>query len=82
MNEINGHEHGLIGGQATAGKIAYDAYFKKCGGKSLASGAQLPTYDQQKPEMVAAWEAAGTAVVEAVTKEVADLLKSGKIKKP
>lgn len=47
------------------GRIAYEAYFKTCGGKSLISGAPLPSYDDQRPEIRAAWEAAGRAAVEA-----------------
>jgi hypothetical protein len=45
------------------GQVAYEGYFAKCGGKSLISGAPLPTYGQQKPEIQEAWEAAAAAVV-------------------
>jgi hypothetical protein len=44
------------------GRMAYEAYLAQCGGKSLISGAPLPTYDAQKPEIQAAWEVAGKAV--------------------
>ena len=48
------------------GKIAYDAYFNHSGGKSLISGAPLPTWEDQAPEIEAAWQAAATAVAETV----------------
>lgn len=45
------------------GRIAYDAYFKFSGEKSLISGASLPTFDAQKQEIKDAWEAAARAAV-------------------
>lgn len=47
---------------ATLGMIAYAAYCKSSGGVSLISGATLPTWDQLKPEIKTAWEAAADAV--------------------
>lgn len=47
------------------GKIAYEAYFAKSGGKSLISGAPLPTWDAQSDAIKEAWQAAGEAVVKA-----------------
>ena len=46
------------------GQIAYEAYFAHSGGKSLISGASLPTWDAQSPEIQAAWQAAAKAVRE------------------
>jgi hypothetical protein len=46
------------------GQTAYEAYCASSGGKSLISGAQLPTWDGLKPEIKTAWEAAGKAAVE------------------
>ena len=48
------------------GKIAYDAYFAKCGGKSLISGAPLPSWEGQAPAIQEAWNAAAQAVRVAV----------------
>lgn len=45
------------------GRVAYEGYFAKCGGKSLISGAPLPSFDAQKPEIQEAWEAAAAAVL-------------------
>lgn len=50
----------------TPGKIAYNAYFRYSQGKSLVSGAQLPTFDEQKEEIKKAWEAAAEAVIRRV----------------
>lgn len=44
------------------GKVAYDAYCKSTGGVSLVSGAKLPVWDELKPEIKSAWEAAADAV--------------------
>lgn len=46
----------------TPGQIAYEAYFKYSDGKSLISGAPLPTWDGQRREIQLAWEAAAAAV--------------------
>lgn len=46
------------------GKVAYEGYFEKCGGKSLISGAPLPAWDDQADAIKEAWEAAATAVME------------------
>jgi hypothetical protein len=48
------------------GKVAYDAYFKQCGGKSLISGAPLPAWEAQSPEIQGAWKAAAEAVADAL----------------
>jgi hypothetical protein len=47
------------------GKAAYAGYLKRCGGKSLVSGAPLPTFDEQAPEIRAAWDAAAEAAINA-----------------
>lgn len=42
-------------------KLAYEAYCKKREWKSVR-GEQLPHFDQQSPELKAAWEEAAEAV--------------------
>lgn len=44
------------------GKTAYEAYCKTTDNKSLISGAELPTWEDLKPEIQEAWTAAGYAV--------------------
>jgi hypothetical protein len=44
------------------GKIGYDAYREHSGGVSLVSGEPLPFWDDQSPEIRAAWDAAALAV--------------------
>ena len=44
------------------GQIAYDGYCASSGGKSLVSGAVLPSWADLKPEIRAAWESAAVAV--------------------
>jgi hypothetical protein len=44
------------------GQVAYEAYCEKAGWKSLVTGAPLPTWSQQRPEISQAWEAAAAAV--------------------
>lgn len=46
----------------TPGKVAYDAYCKAAGGKSLVSGQKLPEFEEQPAQIRAAWEAAADAV--------------------
>lgn len=43
------------------GQVAYEAYAVKVGNKSV-KGDTLPSWDDQKPEIKAAWDAAGQAV--------------------
>lgn len=43
-------------------KVAYDAYVKQAGGKSLATGDPLPEFDKLKLEIQQAWHAAAVAV--------------------
>ena len=50
----------------TYGQIAYEAYCADSGGKSLVSGAPLPTWEETKPEIRGAWHAAANAVVNAL----------------
>lgn len=45
-------------------EIAYNAYRAHTGGVSLISGDKLPDFDQLKPQIQDAWEAAAFAVVE------------------
>ncbi len=46
------------------GQAAYEGYFDECGGKSLISGAPLPTWDKQDPKIQKAWYAAAMNVLE------------------
>ena len=48
-------------GSAEAGEAAYNGYLESCGGKSLVSGAPLPTWVDQAPEIQKAWRAAAQA---------------------
>jgi len=50
------------------GKIAYEAYCKATGGKSLISGDELPAWEALKPEIQNAWTQAGLAVEYETTK--------------
>jgi hypothetical protein len=45
-----------------AGEAAYRGYLHSCGGRSLISGAPLPTWEQQSHEIQNAWRAAAAAV--------------------
>ena len=47
-------------------QIAYEAYYDCAGGKSLATGQQLPPWDRLGPGIQAAWFAAAAAVVQAI----------------
>ena len=44
------------------GKTAYEAYCKTTDNKSLISGAELPAWEDLKPEIQEAWTAASDAV--------------------
>jgi hypothetical protein len=46
-------------------QIAYEAYVKSCGGKSV-HGEDLPTWDDQRHDIQIHWDAAAQAVVKAV----------------
>ena len=46
------------------GEVAYAGYFKASGGKSLISGADLPAWDEQAPEIRQAWNLGAMAVVD------------------
>jgi hypothetical protein len=50
----------------TLGQVAYEAYCKHTNWKSLISGADLPQWIAVKPEIKDAWEAAGTAIEDAI----------------
>lgn len=45
------------------GRIAYEAYSNHTGRKSLVTGADLPTWDELRPEIKAAWDVAAQAVL-------------------
>lgn len=44
------------------GNIAYNAYCASTNWKSVYTGADLPQYDQQRPEVIQAWENSALAV--------------------
>lgn len=44
------------------GNIAYNAYCESTDWKSVYTGAALPQYDQQRPEVIQAWENSALAV--------------------
>jgi hypothetical protein len=43
-------------------QIAYDAYCKQTGGKSLVSGDKLPPFDGLRPSIKDAWAASAIAL--------------------
>jgi hypothetical protein len=48
-------------GEVSPGRAAYEAYALVSDGKSLVSGAPLPAWDEQRPEIREAWRAAAGA---------------------
>jgi hypothetical protein len=59
-----------------SGQIGYEAYRAHTGGVSLATGQSLPEWQHLKPEIQAAWDAAGTALradLEVAQKRIAKL---------
>lgn len=46
----------------TYGQIAYEAYRRCSGGKSLATGSPIPDWQELREEIQAAWEIAAYAV--------------------
>ncbi len=46
----------------TLGQIAYEGYFRSCGGKSLVSGQPLPAWEAQAEDIKNAWEEAAVDV--------------------
>lgn len=53
----------------TWGQIAYEAYIKSSGGKSIR-GEQLPGWDDQDGAIAQHWEAAGRAVAKLAAPEL------------
>lgn len=49
-------------GQFNLGRVAYEGYFKQCGGKSLISGAPLPKWEDQSLAIREAWAYAAECV--------------------
>lgn len=47
----------------TYGQIGYEAYRAHTGGKSLATGQEIPLWENLAPVIQSAWEAAGEAIV-------------------
>jgi hypothetical protein len=59
-----------------SGQIGYEAYRAHTGGVSLATGQSIPEWQHLKPEIQAAWDAAGTALradLEVAQKRIAEL---------
>jgi hypothetical protein len=52
------------------GKIAYEAYVNKTGGKSLVSGDALPAWEVLSKNIQEAWDVASLAVCDARDKEI------------
>lgn len=50
------------------GQVAYDAYLNASNGKSLISGAPLPQWFEQAPEIRDAWDAAAAAVIKYISR--------------
>jgi hypothetical protein len=46
------------------GRVAYEAYVEHCGGKSVR-GEDLPSWEDQAPEIRAHWEQAAARVIRA-----------------
>jgi hypothetical protein len=53
------------------GKTAYEAYRNHTGGKSLATGQEIPVWEDLPPAIRDAWAAAAAAVVIGMTMEIA-----------
>ena len=53
-------------GGPSLGERAYVGYYVACGGRSLISGAELPSWDEQDEKIQVAWECAADAVVGAL----------------
>ena len=56
----------------TKGQIAYEAYCKSTGNKSLVSGEELPSFSDLKSDIKTAWENAANAVFAFCGNYVAD----------
>ena len=54
----------------TLGQVAYEAYRASTGGVSLVSGDRLPSWEDQAPEIQAAWEAGAQAAVAAYIERI------------
>jgi hypothetical protein len=52
------------------GQVAYEAYCEFSKGKSLVSGAYLPSFEAQAPEIQKAWDAAAAAVTLEMSKRI------------
>lgn len=57
----------------TLGQIAYEAYCTSASWRSLVSGAPLPPWDEVRPDVKSAWDAAAHAVEHVVMEEMAEL---------
>lgn len=55
------------------GRVAYEAYREQAGGRSLASGEQLPSWTGQRTEVQRAWEVAARAVAEIYRDDVTEV---------
>lgn len=50
------------------GQLAYEAYCQHTGGKSLATGDDLPTWDVLSPQIQAAWQYTADTVANLTSK--------------
>jgi len=48
---------------SSLGQVAYEAYLEASGGRSLVSGAALPTWNEQAKEIREAWEHVADTVI-------------------
>ncbi len=58
-------------------EIAYEAYRKQSGGKSLVSGQPIPSFSELKPEIQEAWYEAAGAVGEEIIKQMQKIYGAG-----
>lgn len=52
------------------GKVAYEAYCERTGGRSAVTGERLPEWEQVQPVVQDAWDAAGRAVASTVLESI------------
>jgi hypothetical protein len=57
-------------------RIAYEAYLISCGGRSAWDGGQLPTWEEQSPEIRAHWDAAAQGVLRATMPEQPEVFRA------
>ena len=57
------------------GEVAYGAYLASCGGKSIR-GEELPSWDDQTPEIREHWRAAADEVAEYLSLRLSQIVES------